>query len=62
MSDVKERQLLNCPFCDAVPTIDSNEGLFSANYQILCTECGASSGVRDTWDEVKEAWNARIVK
>lgn len=61
-------KLKPCPFCKA---ISANEGKYpdkigivtdpdnSGNYQVICTQCGASTDWYESETKAKNAWNRR---
>ena len=49
---------VNCPFCGARRLrIGSVAADLETEYQVICCECGASSGLQYTAAEAVEAWN-----
>ena len=50
---------VNCPFCGARRLrIGSVAADLETEYQVICCECGASSGLQFTAAEAVKEWNA----
>ena len=61
MSQPKEPELLNCPFCNSEPEwFEECSGIKTINWYIGCKSCGCQTIWSTCKDAVKQLWNKRV--